>query len=132
MPQHVADVEKALAAVTGKRRAVLAEVGDVIHPHDQPLVLGLDDVAATGVLDGPKIAGEDHLLLVRDELSVEGEHGVPVHAGLDGRHRFRRQGLAEVHACDFTDKGWVDLANREWHDVVLGPSGTFPEYPRRH
>ena len=86
VPQHVAEVEQALAAVAGQRLVVLAEVGDVVHAGRQALVLRLGDVAAARVLDRAEVERERHLLLVGQLLVAEDEHGVLVHAGLDGRH----------------------------------------------
>ena len=69
-------------------------------PVGEALVLRLGDVAAARVLDGAEVARERHLLLVGELLVAEDEHGVLVHAGLDGRHLVRRQRLGDVDAGD--------------------------------
>src|SRR5581483_7729839 len=129
MPQHVAEVKQALAAVAGERPAILAEVGDVVHPDHQPLVLGLGDVAAARILDGAEVDGERHLLLVGQLLAGKHQHGILVHAGLDGRHVRGRNGLADVDARNLADENGMELADADRHGVVLASGALFAQYP---
>ena len=76
-------------------------------PVGQALVLRLGDVAAARVLDVAEIAGERHLLLVGELLVVEHQHGMLVHAGLDGRHVLRARGLVmSTPDTSPTNTGW--------------------------
>jgi hypothetical protein len=115
VPQHVADVEEPLPAVAGERLAVLAEVGDVVHANHEALVLGLGDVAAARVLDVAEVAGESHLLLVGDGLAGEHQHGVLVHARLDGGHLLARERLGDVDAGHLADEDRVEGTDGDGH-----------------
>src|SRR5207237_7970508 len=78
---------------------------------------------ADRVLDLAEAAGEGQLLLVVELLVVENEHGVGVHAGVDRRHRLRRQRPRQVEAIHFSGEAGTDLAE---------PDGPGPVPPLTH
>ncbi|GCC47370.1 hypothetical protein chiPu_0031449, partial [Chiloscyllium punctatum] len=78
-------------------------------------VLLLRHRAAARVLALAEVQRERHLLLVRDILAVEDEHGVFVHAGLDVGRFLLRQRLAQVDAGDLADKVLVKLPDQDRH-----------------
>ena len=84
-------------------------------PVVQALVLRLGDVAAARVLERAEVERERHLLLVGEVLVVEHQHGILVHAGLDGRHVLRRQRLAHIDARNLAEKKRMKLADRDRH-----------------
>src|SRR6266446_9377534 len=117
MPQAVTKVEQMSAAVARQRRAVLAEVGDVVKSGAKPRILRLDDIAAARIFAFAEIARERHLLFVRYVLIAEQQHGVFVHAGFDILRLLRRQRLAQIDAGDLAEKMRVKLPDRDSHGV---------------
>ena len=63
----------------------------------------------------PKLTRERHLLLVGQLLAGEDQHGILVHAGLDGGHLLRRQRLGDIDAGDLADDCGMDRADGEGH-----------------
>ena len=91
--------------VAGERLAVLVEVGDVVHAGAEALVLAACvTLPPRASSSAPKLLRERHLLLVGDVLVVEHQHGVAVHAGLDGRDLVRAERLGDVDARDLADE----------------------------
>src|SRR5258705_13545260 len=117
MSQAVAEVEQMGAAVARQRRAVLAEIGDVVKSGAKPGILRLDNIAAARIFAFAEIARERHLLFVRYVLIAEQQHGVFIHAGFDIPSLLRRQRLAQIDARDFTEKMRVKLPDRDRHGV---------------
>ncbi len=106
------------AVIPRQRLAVLAEVGDVVQPGAQPVVLLLGDGAAAGLLALAEIQCKGELLLVSDVLAVEHQHGIFVHRSLDLARLLTRQGLAQIEARDLADKMLLQLADCDCHGVV--------------
>ena len=103
--------------IARQRLAVLAEIGDVIEPGGEAIVFPLGDGAAAGVLALAEIAGENQLLIVRDVLVAEQQHGVFVHAGFDVPCLFRRERVSQIDAGNLAEKMRVKLADRHGHGV---------------
>jgi hypothetical protein len=97
---------------------VHVEVGHVVHAERQAPVLELGDIAAARVLQLAEVAAERHLLLVGHRLAVEDEHGILVHAGLDGSHLLGRDGPGDVDARHLTHEHGADLADGDGHGGV--------------
>ena len=77
---------------------VLVEVGDVGEGGvEAQLRTAHRRVGA--LLERAEIAREGELLLVADVLAGQHQHGVPVHAGVDGLDFGRRQRLARIDAA---------------------------------
>ena len=74
---------------------------------------------ADGELEGAEALREGELLLVGEILVVEYEHGVPVHAGVNGGNVVRRQRLREIDAVDLSSEAGADLTNGKGHGGVL-------------
>jgi hypothetical protein len=63
----------------------------------------------------PKIQGESQLLLVRDVLIAEQQHGVFVHAGFDVPRLLIGEGLSQIDAGDLAEKMRMKLPDRHGH-----------------
>ena len=74
----------------------------------------------------PRLMGEGELLLVVELLVVEDEHGVLVHAGVDGRDLVRGQRLGQVDAFHFRGEARADLAGDHGHGGQP-PSRVWPD-----
>src|SRR2546421_12891151 len=68
MPKTVAKIEQMGAMISRQRLAVLSQVGDIVQPGGEPVILLLGHVAATGVLAIAEIQRKGHLLLVGNVL----------------------------------------------------------------
>src|SRR6185312_7993597 len=117
MPEAVAEVEQMRAMIARQRLAVLAEIGNVVQPGGEPVVLLFCHGAAAGIFALAEVAREAELLVVGYVLVTEQQHGVFVHAGFDVDGLLRRQRLPQVDAGDFAEKMWVKLPDRHGHGV---------------
>ena len=76
------------------------------------------------MLDLPEALGEGELLRVADVLLVaEHQHGVLVHAGVDGGHILGRHRLGHVEAVDLAREAGPDLPDRDRHRRLLAIFG---------
>ena len=98
MPQQIAEIEHPPPVVTTQHLVVFVQIGDVGELDAQAPLFRLDDVAADRRLDLAEIAAERNLLIVGDVLVVKHQHGVAVHAGLDGGDIRGRQRSGQVDA----------------------------------
>ena len=105
------------AMISRQRLAVLSQVGDIVQPGGEPVILLLGHVAATGVLAIAEIQRKGHLLLVGNVLIAEQQHRVFVHAGFDIPGFLRRQRLAKINARNLAEKMRVKLPDRDRHGV---------------
>src|SRR3954467_7152423 len=62
MPKAVAKIEQMGAMISRQRLAVFSEIGDIVQPGGEPVILLLSDVAAPGVLAFAEIQRKGHLL----------------------------------------------------------------------
>ena len=115
MPEAVAEIEQVGPAVAGQRLAVLAEIGDVVEPGAEAILVLLHDRAAMRLLALAEIQRKGQLLLVGDVLAVEYQHGVFVHRRLDLARLLLRQRLAQIEAGHLADKMLVQLADSQGH-----------------
>ncbi len=88
-------------------------------PLESRLSSGLGDVAAARVLQRAEVAREGHLLLVGELLVAEHQHGVAVHAGLDGSNVLEADGPGDVDAGYFPGENRTDLADHHGHGHLL-------------
>ena len=116
VPQPVADREQPPPVLARERLVVLVEVGDVGEGRRQARLVGGAQAGADRMLDRPQALGEGELLLVADVLLVaEHQHGVLVHAGMDGGHLGGRHRLGHVDAVDLARQAGTDLPDRDRH-----------------
>ena len=77
--------------------------------------LRLGDVTAGRCLQRAEVARERALRVVGQALVVEHQHGVAIHARLDRRHVFARQGLRDVDPGHFAGECRRDLSYGDGH-----------------
>src|SRR5262249_34662420 len=128
----IAEVEKGGPAVARQYLAVLAEIGDVVQPGGEAVIRLLHYGAAARLLALAKIQRKGHLLLVRDVLAVEYQHGVFAPRSLHLAALLLRQRLPQIETGKLTAKMLLQLPDGQGHGVVL-PMFTFSErlLPRR-
>jgi hypothetical protein len=95
VPQTVAQCRHAPLVVACQLLARLVEVGDVGEGGVEAQ-LGILDRGVGAFLERPEIACEGELLLVADVLARQHEHGMAVHAGVDGLDFGWRQRPAHI------------------------------------
>jgi hypothetical protein len=116
VPQTVPQSEQAGPVVPRVDLAVLVEVGHVGKSGGEALIARGAQAGADGVLDVAQAPREGKLLVVGDQLIVEHEHGVLVHAGVDGLHLLGGEGgTGHVHAVDLRSEAGTDLTHRDGH-----------------
>src|SRR3954452_12828784 len=96
MPELVRKVEQPAAVIAGKRLVVLPEIGDVIHPRRQALLIEARDIAAARSLDLAEVARKSHLLIIIDALVVEHQHGILVYTSFQRRDLLARKRAGQV------------------------------------
>ena len=113
---------------------VPVQVGHVGEGCGQPEVVGVRQAdtgaGAAGVFQLAEAAAEGQVLLVRQGLIVEHEHGVRVHSGVDRRRVLGRGWLTQIQALDFGGEARADLAGAERHGR-LSPRVSDSVKPRR-
>ena len=82
-------------------------------------------VPPRGILALAEIQREGQLLLVRDVLVAEQQHGIFVHAGFDVGRFLRRQGLSQIDARNLAEKMRMKLPDRDRHGVSPECGGRF-------
>ena len=97
MPQPVAERGHAAPVVAFETLVVLVEIGDVGEGLAQSH-RGRRQGGVGAFLQGAEVAREGELLFVGHVLAGQDQHGIPVHAGLDGRDIGRRQRSRHVDA----------------------------------
>jgi hypothetical protein len=115
MPEAVADRIQASAVIARERPVVLVEVGDIGERVGQTVLLRTAQAGGNGQLDFAEALREGQLLLVGEGLIVEDQHGVLVHALVNGRNILGRERLGEVEAGGLADETRTDLADAEGH-----------------
>src|SRR6266540_4144558 len=85
MPEPVAEAEEPPPILPGEDLVVLVEIGHVGKGGGEAVLVRCAQARADGVLDLSQAPGESELLLVVDALIVEDEHGIAIHAGVNGR-----------------------------------------------
>ena len=115
MPQAIAEPEQPSPVVAGEHLLVLVEVRHVGERRGQSQLVGRPQAGADGVLDLAQATREGQLLLVVELLVVEDQHGVTVHAGVDGRDLVRGERPGQVETIDFRGEARPDLAKGDGH-----------------
>ena len=100
MPQPIAEIERAPTIIPRQHIAVLIEIRNVAHLDTEPTLVEPRHVVGRVQLDLAEVSGECDLLFVCQWLIVEHQYRMPVHAGMDHRHRSSIERRAQIDAFD--------------------------------